>query len=280
MLEAPFLKEVVMKGPKARLGFLFAALILGPAAYWQFAQPKLSPESLKDALDSESLGRNLPNTLNRLKNEAAASSSVPGGSIEGQERQGYYYAEVPKIQTCTPTGNGKLCEEAGSGFIIDSERGLIMTNLHLLRRALKPPYLLQVYFYDTVVPGELVKSNEDMNLALVRVSPDFLRQHGLQAFSISRRTEIPPLNTKFYAVASWGQLSILGNLDKLVEWNGKTLIETAAMDLGIKEFIGGPLVLASDTRSVLGVNTLLRTDKGKNRVLTVPIGKALEALGL
>ena len=145
----------------------------------------------------------------------------------------------------------------GSGFLIDSAMGLVVTNQHVISEAQANEISV---FVDsaTRVPAQVVASDHDADLALLRVRPDFVVDR--PALVIAVGDSGPGLVEPGEHVLALGfplsqQLSISAGIVSSVRHGAIT------SDVRINHGnSGGPLV---NLRSqVVGINTFLETDEG------------------
>lgn len=196
-----------------------------------------------------------------------APASVPGvvAGDEGAVLRAVYakvnpsvvYIENLTVQRSITTDTEVVPESQGSGFVWDIE-GHIITNDHVVRGADE----LQVTFSDGVVlPAELIGSDPDSDLAVIKVDPRLVKlipvepgdikevQVGQRAIAIGNPFGLAGTMTK-------GIVSALGrSIPAITGFSIPMAIQTdAAINPGNS---GGPLL--NDRGQVIGVNAQIRS---------------------
>lgn len=167
------------------------------------------------------------------------------------------YIENLTVQRGLTTNDETVPESQGSGFVWDTE-GYIITNDHVVRGADE----LQVTFSDGVVlPAELIGSDPDSDLAVIKVDPHLVKltpvepgdirtvQVGQRAIAIGNPFGLTGTMTK-------GIVSALGrSIPAITGFSIPMAIQTdASINPGNS---GGPLL--NDRGQVIGVNAQIRS---------------------
>jgi 2-alkenal reductase len=188
----------------------------------------------------------------------------PGPSVSGtidQETVGVVQELLPSVVTVINYGSNGQPQGSGSGFVIDAQRGYIITNNHVVEnvRDANAGAAFDVVFHDNKKVGaKLVGRDPFTDLAVLQVTAQ-----GLKAAVLANSDEVPvgsitvaigsPLG-EFQNTVTQGVVSAKGRRvpetrDIILE----DLIQTdAAINPGNS---GGPLIWAA-RRQVIGVNTL------------------------
>lgn len=195
-----------------------------------------------------------------------------GADLEPQLYEAVYEQVNPSVvyienQTrLTRSSNSTLPAGSGSGFVWDTQ-GHIVTNNHVVAGADR----LQVTFFDGVtLPAELVGTDPDSDLAVVKVDPQIAHlvpvtlgdisqvKVGQRAIAIGNPFGL--VGTMTAGIVSAIGRSLPSNPDSAQSYNIPQVIQTdAAINPGNS---GGPLL--NDRGEVIGVNFQIRSDAGTN----------------
>ncbi len=205
--------------------------------------------------------------------EAPVQIVVPeGADLEPQLYEAVYEQVNPSVvyienQTrLTRSGNSTLPAGSGSGFVWDTQ-GHIVTNNHVVAGADR----LQVTFFDGVtLPAELVGTDSDSDLAVIKVDPQIahlvpVRQGDIREVKVGQRAIAIGNPFGLVGTMTTGIVSAIGrslpsNPDSAQSYNIPQVIQTdAAINPGNS---GGPLL--NDRGEVIGVNFQIRSDAGTN----------------
>lgn len=166
----------------------------------------------------------------------------------------------------TRSNNATLPASSGSGFVWDTQ-GHIVTNNHVVANADR----LQVTFFDGVtMPAELVGTDPDSDLAVIKVDPKIAHlvpvtlgdisqvKVGQRAIAIGNPFGL--VGTMTTGIVSAIGRSLPSNPESTQSYNIPQVIQTdAAINPGNS---GGPLL--NDRGEVIGVNFQIRSDGGTN----------------
>ncbi len=194
-----------------------------------------------------------------------------GADLEPLLYQAVYERVNPSVvyienQTRLARSNSTLPAGSGSGFVWDVV-GHIVTNNHVVSGADR----LQVTFFDGVtLPAELVGTDPDSDLAVIKVDPKLAHlvpvtlgdisqvKVGQRAIAIGNPFGL--VGTMTTGIVSAIGRSLPSNPDSAQSYNIPQVIQTdAAINPGNS---GGPLL--NDRGEVIGVNFQIRSDAGTN----------------
>jgi len=158
----------------------------------------------------------------------------------------------------------------GSGFIVDST-GYIITNYHVIGNTYSQVYVT-LYGGDTV-KGKTVWSNEDLDLAIVKIEVS-----GLPTMAIGDSKNIKigervvaignPLGFEFQRTVTSG---IISGLNRSISIDGKYMEDLIQTDASINPGnSGGPLV--NKKGEVIGINTI-KVDAAEGIGFAIPINQ-------
>lgn len=165
------------------------------------------PESLRDAPnspDTESpLNGDVKEVLNKLKKRGSETPAVQPSKVKYDDHIRQLYTRtapsVVEIKTFdraqTTLGNfmkpderkkfgSKRPVETGSGFVVDSTRGLIMTCAHVILAAEPHGNILVTLQDGTTVLAKVSKADNARDISLVQVPARFLREHPVTALRL------------------------------------------------------------------------------------------------
>lgn len=169
-------------------------------------------------------------------------------------------------------------EGLGSGFIIDLEKGYIMTNNHVIEGA---DEILLKFSNGEKVEGKVIGRDEDADVAIVKVKDDKFSKKGLSPLHIGNSDELAvgdfvvALGAPFSLEASlsFGVVSALqrGNLD--ITRVGDFIQTDAAINPGNS---GGPLLNMAG--QVVGMNTAIASRTGSYAGIgfAIPVNMAVD----
>ncbi|MCX7706502.1 MAG: trypsin-like peptidase domain-containing protein [Anaerolineae bacterium] len=211
-------------------------------------------------------------TATEAKETPVRIVALEGTDLEPQLYEAVYERVNPSVvyienQTrLTRSNNLTLPASSGSGFVWDTQ-GHIVTNNHVVTGADR----LQVTFFDGVtLPAELVGTDPDSDLAVIKVDPKIAHlvpvtlgdisqvKVGQRAIAIGNPFGL--VGTMTTGIVSAIGRSLPSNPESIQSYNIPQVIQTdAAINPGNS---GGPLL--NDRGEVIGVNFQIRSDGGTN----------------
>ena len=200
---------------------------------------------------------------------------APGADVETQLLEAIYQKVNPSVvyienlTAVSRTGRSTtqaLPESSGSGFVWDAQ-GHIVTNNHVVRGADR----VQVTFSDGIVlPAQIVGTDADSDLAVIRVDPSLIKltpveQGSIAEVKVGQRAiaignPFGLVGTMTSGIVSAIGRSIPSDPNQAVSFNIPQVIQTdAAVNPGNS---GGPLLNARG--QVIGVNTQIVSSSGSS----------------
>ncbi|PKO20921.1 MAG: 2-alkenal reductase [Chloroflexi bacterium HGW-Chloroflexi-1] len=195
---------------------------------------------------------------------------APGTDVETQILEAVYskahlsviYIENLSRLSAPPSSDQALPESQGSGFVWDAA-GHIVTNDHVVRGA----DALQVTFADGIVlPAELVGTDPDSDLAVIKVDPDLVNlipveQGDIDEVRVGQRAIAIGNPFGFVGTMTSGIVSAIGrSIPAITGYNIPEAIQTdAAINPGNS---GGPLL--NERGQVIGVNAQIQSATRSN----------------
>jgi serine protease Do len=247
---------------KVAITALFCALSYGQA--WSYEFPK-NPSPLKSS-DLEALKR-VSDSVSQISSNAkgalafiSVSKTVSsGGSMEGDLYE--FFFGVPRGGRGAPPRERKQ-EGLGSGFLVDLDKGYVVTNNHVIEEADEINIKLA---NGRTYKGNVVGRDKNTDIAIVKIKDSIHKKNELKALSFSKDPVkvgdfVIALGAPFglEASASFGVVSATGrgNLSNLTAI-GNFIQTDAAINPGNS---GGPLLNLKG--EVIGVNTAIFSRSG------------------
>ena len=216
-----------------------------------------APEQATTVATSTALGGPIPS--------AAPVTATSGGASDVVAVVNELLPTVVTVINRLPNGQA---QSSGSGFVIDSTRGYVVTNNHVVEnvRDSNPGASFDIIFSDNrvVKNARLIGRDDKTDVAVLQVPPQ-----SLKAAALANSDDVPVGSTVVAIGSALGELQNTVT-SGIVSAKGRRVPETDTVvledliqtDAAINEGnSGGPLIWAA-TRQVIGMNTLVNRQAG------------------
>lgn len=186
----------------------------------------------------------------------------------------HYTVQIRKAVSI-PFGNDKKGTAYGAGFVVDTKRGWIMTNAHVVSRS---PVRLEVAFFGRkFVPAKKIYVDPFLDLAIIGIKEEM--QNATAALPELECTTLPGVGRTVGTFGHPNGLKFTGTRGIISGHTAKYDSEMLQTDAPINPGnSGGPLISLSSGR-IVGINTS-RVDNSQNSNFAVPMQYACRVLEL
>ena len=182
----------------------------------------------------------------------AATAALAAASDKGEEifRKALGYTVQIKSSVSTPFAGDAKGSILGAGFVIDAERGWILTNAHVVSRS---PSRVEVAFHDQEFhDAEKVWVDPYMDVAVIKTPSTAAAAIGVPRLECS---DIPPVGHPVGAFGHPWRLQFTGTRGIISGVTSRYRTELLQTDAPINQGnSGGPLISLDDGR-IVGINT-------------------------
>lgn len=186
----------------------------------------------------------------------------------------HYTVQIRKAVTI-PFGNDKKGTAFGAGFVVDTKRGWIMTNAHVVSRS--PARLEVAFFGRKFVPAKKVYVDPFLDLAIISINEEM--QRATVALPELECTNLPGVGRTVGTFGHPNGLKFTGTRGIISGHTAKYQSEMLQTDAPINPGnSGGPLISLSSGR-IVGINTSSMSDS-QNSNFAVPMQYACRVLDL
>lgn len=186
----------------------------------------------------------------------------------------HYTVQIRKAVSI-PFGNDKKGTAYGAGFVVDTKRGWIMTNAHVVSRS--PARLEVAFFGRKFVPAKKIYVDPFLDLAIIGIKEEM--QNATAALPELECTNLPGVGRTVGTFGHPNGLKFTGTRGIISGHTAKYDSEMLQTDAPINPGnSGGPLISLSSGR-IVGINTS-RMDNAQNSNFAVPMQYACRVLEL
>jgi len=186
----------------------------------------------------------------------------------------HYTVQIRKAVSI-PFGNDKKGTAYGAGFVVDTKRGWIMTNAHVVSRS--PARLEVAFFGRKFVPAKKIYVDPFLDLAIIGIKEEM--QNATAALPELECTTLPGVGRTVGTFGHPNGLKFTGTRGIISGHTAKYDSEMLQTDAPINPGnSGGPLISLSSGR-IVGINTS-RMDNSQNSNFAVPMQYACRVLEL
>ncbi|CAH1208971.1 conserved exported hypothetical protein [Candidatus Nitrotoga sp. BS] len=186
----------------------------------------------------------------------------------------HYTVQIRKAVSI-PFGNDKKGTAYGAGFVVDTKRGWIMTNAHVVSRS--PARLEVAFFGRKFVPAKKIYVDPFLDLAIIGIKEEM--QNATSALPELECTNLPGVGRTVGTFGHPNGLKFTGTRGIISGHTAKYDSEMLQTDAPINPGnSGGPLISLSSGR-IVGINTS-RMDNSQNSNFAVPMQYACRVLAL
>lgn len=186
----------------------------------------------------------------------SALAPLPSQAMFGEDpfAQALKYTVEIKSTIRWPLMEEKKGTAKGAGFLVDRQRGWIMTNAHVAGRS---PSSLSLNFYgEDSVSAEKVYVDPYLDVAIVRIDPASIPAFAQEA-KISRCDALPEIGTPVVAMGHPGGFSFTATKGVISGVTARMSTEFLQTDAPINPGNSGGPLISQDTGEIVGINTAI-----------------------
>ncbi len=196
-----------------------------------------------------------PGNLRALALLAPLFFSAPAQAIFGADpfEQALTYTVEIKSTVRWPLSDEKKGTAKGAGFLVDRQRGWIMSNAHVAARS---PSSLSLNFHgEDTIPAEKIYVDPYLDIAVLRVDPA-----AIPAFAQESRIHcesLPEVGTPVVAMGHPGGFSFTATKGVISGSTARMSTEFLQTDAPINPGNSGGPLISQDTGEIVGINTAI-----------------------